>query len=46
MRLRPTVHELSVARLVSFDLLNMLVLCATAGRWRTAAPPDASARAA
>jgi hypothetical protein len=24
------VHELSVARLVSFDLLNMLVLCATA----------------
>jgi hypothetical protein len=24
------VHELSLARLVSFDLLNMLVLCATA----------------
>jgi hypothetical protein len=25
-----TVHELALARLVSFDLLNMLVLCATA----------------
>jgi hypothetical protein len=29
-RQRIAVHELSLARLVSFDLLSMLVLCATA----------------